>query len=294
MTEENFTSHTEGSPFTPEEIKEYGITEAEITRMADLRKPEPQKHDLSPDDPVNTIEGDSGEDKKILGKFNSQEDLEKAYLELQKKLSKGEKDESNTDSGRDTETKAEESSNKINEALEEIGDEDLRSVAEKALDKFNSTGEVGEEVFELFKSAGIPEEMVKEYIELKSNKGQAELNSFYDSVGGEEEYSKILEWAGDNLSQEKIDAFNNVIENGSKEDITKAMKNLKAQYTLNTIEAEETKVERPKLIKADGVTSAIDGYKDQREVVRDMNSPEYETNPAFRKKVYEKLRKSKF
>lgn len=290
---ENFTSHTEGSPFTPEEIQEYGITEAEITRMADLRKPEPQKHDLSPDDdPVNTMEGESEGDKKILGKFNSQQELEKAYLELQKKFSKGERDEPITDTDKNTETKGEEPSNEIDKALEGIGDEDLQAVAKKALDKFNSTGEVGEEVFELFKSAGIPEEMVKEYIELKSNKGQAELNSFYDSVGGEEEYSKILEWAGNNLSEEKINAFNNVIENGSKEDITNAMKNLKAQYTLNTME--ETKVERPKLIKADGVTSAIDGYKDQREVVRDMNSPEYETNPAFRKKVYEKLRKSKF
>jgi hypothetical protein len=41
-------------------------------------------------------------------------------------------------------------------------------------------------------------------------------------------------------------------------------------------------------------SSSVDAFRSQAEVVRAMNDPRYESDPAYRQDIYEKLERSKF
>ena len=43
----------------------------------------------------------------------------------------------------------------------------------------------------------------------------AEMNQVYNSAGGEAEYNKLTAWAAQNVSETKLDAFNDMIDKGN-------------------------------------------------------------------------------
>ena len=112
----------------------------------------------------------------------------------------------------------------------------------------------------------------------------AEMNQVYNSAGGEAEYAKLTSWAAQNLPENKLDAFNDMIDRGNAMAIQIAVSGLRAEY-----EAQEGYEGRMLTGKA---ARGADAFRSQAEVVQAMSDPRYDRDEAYRQDVYDKLERS--
>ena len=112
----------------------------------------------------------------------------------------------------------------------------------------------------------------------------SEVNSVYNSAGGEAEYKRLVSWAGSNLDDTKLGAFNSIVNNGDATAIQIAVAGLRSEY-----ESQEGYEGRMLTGKA---ARAQDGFRSQAELVAAMRDPRYENDPAYQQDVYEKLERS--
>ena len=230
-------------------------------------------------------------EEKILGKFNSQEDLEKGYQELEKKLHEPPEDKIQADDAETPRLPSDEVSEPSNEeelAVDEGEESDTSSNEERegiasAFEAMQEAGEVTEDVFEKFAEAGIPKELVEHVQELSQYKQANELKEVTSEV---DDYPALQKWAGDNLSESEISIFDNIVENGTLDEMRFAVNNLNARMKGNTAPKQS------RLIKADAIAQAEGGYQSTAEVQRDMKDPRYKSDTAYREAVARKLNKS--
>ena len=220
-------------------------------------------------------------------KFDSPEQLEQAYLELQKKL--GENSDEQGDEGElsDEEVPYEPSDDLEDEVLEMF---DLLD------DEYNENGQLSEESIEALSELPA-DELVQAYIQYQQRVAQfeesavegrelsdAEVQAVYDQAGGEQQYNAMVNWAAQNFSAEEIQAFDNVIESGDPATINLALRALSSSYN-DAVGVDGT------MLQGKASTSRSI-YRSQAEVVREMNDPRYDRDPAFREAVMQKLARS--
>jgi len=230
----------------------------------------------------------------LAGKYKDAAELEKAYVELSKKL--GEK--SNQDSGeaRDTEDTAEVESEETTEETEETPQTSpAAELITLASEEYSSNdGKLSPETIEKFSSMS-SKELVEAYMEVQSSLPQtqtnvpdiadSQINEIKNSVGGEKAYSDIVNWAGDNLPESDINAFDEIVNTGSIEAIKLAVSGLKSQYeNANGYEGEMYSGKAPKTTK--------DVFRSQAELVAAMSDRRYDRDPAYRQDVIDKLERS--
>ncbi len=227
---------------------------------------------------------------KILGKFTSQEELEKAYQELEKKLGSKAKDpiegspddnKSNTEPNPFTpdETKTDQENAKA--AVENAGlnFDDLSN-------RYYAEGKLGDDDYAALEKAGIPKAMVDQFIEGQEAIAAVQRGKVVSAVGGEEEYQATLEWAAKNLTPKEIEAYNEAVENDDIDKVIYAAKSLRARF-------ENSAGKEPSLTLAgDTSSSKLDTYESVAQLQKDMNTKEYWNDPAYRKKVEDKLARS--
>jgi len=307
MTNNKHTIDTNGgvtSAFTPEQMEEHGISEEQANRMSKVPSPEPPQ--TTPPHPAGGKGKEEGE--KILGKFSNQAELEKAYRELEKKFSQPKEtndktvttdketegkvsaDEDTTDSeSTETNKESSEDSDELREKFEALPEDDNKLAVAKAIKSLqDDPAELTDEVLEAFEGFGIPKELVKEHAELQVFKQEQEVISLMEAAGGKDGYEQMTKWAQDSLTPQEVKVFDNIVDNGTVEEVNFAISNLKARYDANT------QPPTSNLIKADAISQAEAGYRSQAEAQHDMESPEYDKNPAYRRKVADKLRRSNF
>jgi len=195
-------------------------------------------------------------------KFKSPEELAKAYSELEKKLG----------------GKSEETEEVPQEPTAEL---DYDSMAKEYWDE----GGLSEKRYSELEAQGIPKKLVDGYLAGQ----QAILNSVqtqvFNEVGGEAQYQEMMTWAQDNLTTQEVAIFDQSVNTNDLDQTLYAVKGLHARY------ASENGVE-PRLIQGDATPSSSGAYASAAEVKRDMADPRYSKDPAFRKKVENKLSKS--
>ena len=249
---------------------------------------------LSPEDQASLQESDKVEtegSELLAGKYKSVEDLEKGYQELQQKLSKGESAEESEITESDSEQ--EEANAKeiygdfIGSRFEEngINFQDMNT-------RWQETGELTTEDYGELEGAGFTRDMVDSYLSgLQFRQTQdtqlatQQIMEIKQEFGGEAEYNNMIEWAGKNLDQGEIDAFNNMIRTPNKDQIRIAIAGLQSTYVANA-------AREPKLIGGKTARNSNDKFESTAQVVAAMNDPLYQTDPAFRKKVEAKLARS--
>ena len=222
------------------------------------------------------------ESELYAGKFENAEELENAYLELQRKMGSGDIDEDTEEAYLDEDEYYDEATSAGIELIQEASDE-----------YYANEGQLSSDTIEQFKEMS-SNDLVNAYIAIQENNPNqggysadltdAEMNQVYNSAGGEAEYNRLTEWAADNLPDRKLDAFNNMIDQGDATAIQIAVSGLRSEY-----EAQEGYEGRMLTGKA---ARAVDGFRSQAEVVRAMSDPRYDTDPAYRQDVYDKLERS--
>jgi len=224
----------------------------------------------------------------LAGKYKNAEDLEKAYIELQKKLGdkdgvseEGQETEEVTDESESEETKAEKSA--AVSLLETANDEYFangNTLSKETLDKFSELSS---------------QELVSAYMEFQKNNPvsntqevdvtTAEINKIQNSVGGEAQYNKLVTWAGDNLSADKIKAFDDLVGTGNAAAIQLGVDALKSAYeTANGYEG--------RMLTGKAAETKGDVFRSQAQLVKAMSDPRYDNDPAYRQDVIAKLERS--
>ena len=224
------------------------------------------------------------ENELLAGKYQNAEELEEAYLNLQKKLGSQDEDDEVEDTTLDDD-----------EYPEDVADGvDLITTASE--EYFENDGQISEETMERFTEMS-SSELVEAYMAIKERNPDldsggysedltdAEMSQVYNSAGGEAEYNNLTQWAAQNLDEAKMDAFNDIIDKGNATSIQIAVAGLRAEY--ENQEGYEGRMLTGKAAKSSG-----DIFRSQAEVVQAMNDPKYDRDPAYRQDVYDKLERS--
>ena len=221
----------------------------------------------------------------LAGKYKNAEELEKAYVELQKKL--GDNKEENTEKASSEETT--EDKPQLSEGA---------SLITQASDEYYANGnKLSPETMAKFSSLS-SQDLIKAYMEVQATpefqQQQAappadittsQINQIKNSAGGERAYANIVNWAKTNLPQDQINAFDEVVNTGSVQAIQLAVSGLKSQYdNANGVEG--------RMVTGKTAPNNGDVFRSQAELVRAMNDPRYDNDPAYRQDIIEKLDRS--
>jgi len=207
-------------------------------------------------------------------KFKTPEDLAKAYNELQSKLGKP--------AEQNTETKPADEQTK--EAQDELANRGLDFTEFSA--EFSQKGALSPESYEKLEKAGVPRNYVDQYIE-----GQRARAALYESevksvAGGDQAFNEMVDWARSNLSPQEIAAYNAAVDTGSPDQAKLAVAGIYQKFS-------QARPSEPRLVRG-GTSGATQGesYESIAQLTKDMASPEYKSDPAFRTKVQAKLSRS--
>ena len=215
------------------------------------------------------------------GKFKDAEELEKAYIELQKKL--GESNDPEETEGMQREEEPE---------TEEVEQSEAATLINEASAAYAETGEVSAEMMEQFASMS-SQDLVNAYVEMQgqlptassADLSESDVNTIKNSVGGDESYTNLMSWAGENLDPADVEAFDALVDTGNARSIRLAAAGLKAQYeAMNGFEGE--------MITGRAPVQEADVFRSQAEVVEAMSDPRYDRDPAYRQDVFNKLDRS--
>ena len=112
-----------------------------------------------------------------------------------------------------------------------------------------------------------------------------EENEIYNNVGGQEAYTNMVQWATDNMSEGEISAYNQAVNSDNRASIDLAVQGLKARY-------DSANGREPSLLGGRATQNVGESYESWAQVTADMNLPQYQSDPAFRQKVQEKIGRS--
>jgi len=211
----------------------------------------------------------SGGEQKILGKFNSYEDLEKAYQELERKLSQ------------------QSQQHQKQQQTTELNEDQARDLIEKAgvnvdamAEYFYENGALAEDHYAELEQAGIPRKYVDQYIAGVKAHAEQIRDEIYNEVGGEENFAAMAEWAVANLSKAELDAYNRAVESSDPNTVRSAVMGLAYRYQRDA-------GRDPRLVG--GGNGALKGFESLAQLTAAMKDPRYQTDPAYRREVEQKL-----
>ena len=219
----------------------------------------------------------------LAGKYKDAQELEKAYVELQKKLGSNESEDVEQTSATEDET-------------EETSLSDGASLITSANDEYYANdGKLSEETLDKFSNMS-SKELVEAYLEVQNtdtfkNQGEvadlseADINNVKNFAGGEAQYDNLITWADSNLDAKAKEAFDSIVNTGSVDAIKIAVSGLKSQYeAANGYEGKMYTGKAPK--------GNTDVFRSQAELVAAMNDKRYDRDPAYRQDIIEKLDRS--
>ena len=208
-------------------------------------------------------------------KFKSAEDMAQAYSELEKKLGQAPKEDQAE--GEQSEAEAENQEEQSEENISEA----YQTIAEASKEFFENDGQLSEETYNALEKAGFPRDLVDSYAAgqqalLSSEEGQIK------SVA-QGNYDAMAEWANENLPQEEIDAFDEVVTGGSISQAKLAVQGLYARYQ-NEVGA------KPKLTQGAVAGTSTMPFKSMQELARAQSDPRYKSgDKAYHEEIDRRL-----
>tara|TARA_R100001224_G_scaffold112493_1_gene95074 strand:+ start:366 stop:1121 length:756 start_codon:yes stop_codon:yes gene_type:complete len=194
-------------------------------------------------------------------KFDNVEEMAKAYGELESKMGSGEEVTEETTPAPDNQESA------INLASEE----------------FSEKGELSEETYKALEAQGLNKIVVDSYIAGQQaivNQQQMEITA---EIGGMQEYSKLSNWAAENLSDSDLEAYNLTVESGTVDQAKFAIRSLYKQYQ---------DAGAPNIAQGSVNGTGIPPFQSRAQVTVAMRDSRYETDPAYRDEVLKRLARS--
>ena len=213
------------------------------------------------------------QDNLLAGKYKNAEELEKGYLELQQKLSSNQPAE-----------KAEP------EQTEESAEPSiLDRIWEESTSQAEFSPELTEEISKMSST-----ELANMYLDYRqANEGaepardfsKEEIQQLQGVVGGEKNYSNMIDWAQKSLNEQEVNMFDAVMAKGDPLAAFFAVRSL--AYAYNDAVGYDGNVVQGKAPKQN-----TDQFRSQQELIQAMSDSRYENDPAYRQDVMDKLTRS--
>ena len=235
------------------------------------------------------------EGELLAGKYKDAQELEKAYVELQKKLGdQGAGDSSQAGDSQDNEqveskedseeTKETEENTQEYGILDDLWDQATSEKGEyskETLDKLSklSTNDLAKLHLEWRRDAAT------KYVPKPPDFTEQNVQELKNIAGGEAKYNDMMKWAQGSLSEQEISMFDQVMEDGNPLAAFFAVKAL--SYRFNDEQGYQGKMLTGNAPKSDGSK-----FLSQAEVVQAMSDPRYERDAAYRLDIMEKLERS--
>ena len=239
-------------------------------------------------------EQESQEPELLLGKFKSQDELAKAYQELEKKLGQPQQESTQDDAAPSGYT--------VEQATELYGSEAVEALNGKGINlaELMWQADNGEDISEhydtLAETFNVPRQVVENYVSKAqaSDAGEVEALSDQDAAqikamaGGEQGFAELSNWAKDNLQPDELSSYNAVVDSGNKAAIEWAIKAMMARR------AAPDAVVEPKLYGG-GEPAPSKRFESQQQVLDAMNKRNergqrlYDVDEAYRAKVTQLL-----
>ena len=218
------------------------------------------------------------QDNLLAGKYKNAEELEKGYLELQQKLNSKEEPAQEKQ-----EEQAEEEAEVQSTILDQLWDE---ATSEK--------GEFTQETLDELDKMNV-QDLAQMHLEYRNSvQGQqpegkdfseADIKELKGIVGGEQNYSNMIDWAQKSLNEQEVKMFDAVMERGDPLAAFFAVRSL--AYAYNDAVGYDGN-----MVQGKAPRQSNDQFRSQQEVVRAMADPRYEEDPAYRRDIMEKLERS--
>ena len=250
----------------------------------------------------------------LAGKYKNAQELEKAYAELEAKLGSQTTDTQPEKAETSTDTTADESTGYLEDGsvdYEEVNEQYGAQIGELfkasnvdpwAISKYfhDNKGSITEDMYGQLEGAGLSRATIDSYLDGRSvqagytetefssevaDLSESDANSIKNSVGGEDAYNQMTQWAAANLDQKVIEAFDGLLDTGNAGAIQLAVNGLKAEY-------ENATGYEGRMYSGKPPASSGDVFRSQPELVEAMSDPRYDRDPAYRQDVIEKLDRS--
>lgn len=155
---------------------------------------------------------------------------------------------------------------------------------QKFFEEYAKTGAISESSYAELAKMGLDKTVVDSYIAGQIAKTEARTQAGYAAVGGAEQFTKMTTWAAANLSPAEIAAFNTQV-NSTNDSAMLAVKGLQARYT-----AAVGRTPAGLLSGDSKAQTTTSGFQSKAQVTQAMRDPRYESDPAYRKAVADRLR----
>ena len=205
------------------------------------------KESLEPsDNPATaTPEGynDDGTPKEelIAGKFKSQEDLVKAYSELEQKLGQPKEEVTPPEAPTDSQHAAQDGFS-----------------AAKYEQEFASNGELSEASYKELEKSGFNKGDVDRYIQGQTAYSDAMTSKVYEKAGGQEQYTALVTWAAENADPAVVTEYNEALASMDEGRITRTLEYM--TYKMNeSIPADTRRLE------GDSPSTGLQPFSDKNE-----------------------------
>lgn len=218
------------------------------------------------------------QDNLLAGKYKNAEELEKGYLELQQKLN----------------SKEEPAQEEQEEQAEEEGEVESTILDQLWEEATSEKGEFTQETLDELGKMNV-EELAQMHLEYRNSvQGQqpegkdfseADIKELKGIVGGEQNYSNMIDWAQKTLNEQEVRMFDAVMERGDPLAAFFAVRSL--AYAYNDAIGYDGN-----MVQGKAPRQSNDQFRSQQEVVRAMADPRYDEDPAYRRDIMEKLERS--
>tara|TARA_B100001248_G_scaffold142333_1_gene106872 strand:- start:1863 stop:2711 length:849 start_codon:yes stop_codon:yes gene_type:complete len=263
---------------------------------------------MSADDIAKLAENETDENGKILGKFDSQEDLIKSYKELENKLTaKDSEEEAATEEEAPTEEEGwdqyynEDGTVDFGKTKEVYGEKLGELFEENNVDPFKiskhfheNNGSITDEMYAELESTGLPRSLIDSYLTGRSTENNYTNNAAdpYDEIvgiaGGEAQYKEMLMWMDKTLPTEEKQSYDKVVD-GEGSTVTQV--SLAVQNMYNKYKASKG-IEPQLMTGKSSNTPSTNVFRSNAEVVAAMRDPRYKVDKAFQDEVHRKLAQS--
>lgn len=218
----------------------------------------------------------------LAGKFKDAEELERAYVELQKKLG-----------SRDEETEEDEEEVSTEDTTDEVSP--VQTLIANASESWAKDQKLSPEMMEELQSMS-SKDLVDAYIAMYGDQSaqsapevvdltDTQIATIKQDAGGDQAFDSMLEWAANNLDPSYIKSYDNLCETGNFEAIQLAVAGLKSAY-------DEANGYEGRMLTGKAAPDKQGTFRSQAEVVAAMGDPRYDKDAAYRADVFAKLERS--
>ena len=236
---------------------------------------------------------EQAQESMLAGKYKDAQELEKAYIELEKKL--GEKSEPSSEEESSDEPQAEEKTEEEStDKPDDDGTPDFAFLDDFYTQASSEKGEISKDLIDKISNMST-KDMAQQFLQWRADAeskyqpipqmSDTDVKQLKDIVGGDANYSNMLKWAQSNLQEQEIQMFDSVMSRGDVASAFFAINSLAQRYN-------DRVGYDGKMLTGNAPKGNTDTFRSQPELVAAMNDPRYDNDPAYRNDIMEKLARS--